>query len=89
MRLQHSRSSALYRDWLQAATLESIVFAFRKFSLGLAHRATATSTANTLGMGNGWNDDSVQEKDSCSKYEQYTFHDCFLLVRGNWIVIFS
>src|SRR5258708_38179636 len=33
MRLQHSRSSALYRDRLQAATLESIVFAFRKFRL--------------------------------------------------------
>jgi len=55
------------------------VFAFRKFSLRLAHRATATCAANTLGIGNGWNDDSVQKKDSCGKYEQYTFHDCFSL----------
>jgi len=58
------------------------VFAFRKFSLRLAHRATATCAANTLGMGNGWNDDSVQKKDSCGNYEQYTFHDCFSLYQG-------
>ncbi len=69
-----------------------ILFGFRKATqnLGLAASgSTATGTANAISVGNGWDDEGVQKKDSCSKYEQDTFHDCFLLVRGNWIVIFS
>jgi hypothetical protein len=76
---------------LQAAILTLLAFGFRNASQEsrLADRATATGTANAVSVGNGWNDEGVEKKDSCSKYEQYTFHDCFLLVTGNWIVIFS
>jgi hypothetical protein len=66
------------------------VFVKATQNLGLAASAsTTTGAANAVSVGDGWNDEGVQEKDSCSKYEQSTFHDCFLLVTGNWIVIFS
>ncbi len=80
MRLQHGRNWALYRGQLQAAISMQILFGFRKATqnLGLAASgSTATGTANAISVGNGWDDEGVQKKDSCSKYEQDTFHDWF------------
>lgn len=60
-----------------------IAFGFRNNShrgSRLADSATATGAANAISVDNGWNNEGVEKKDSCGKYEQYTFHDCFLLV---------
>jgi hypothetical protein len=73
VRLQHSRSFALYRDSLQAATAALIMFVFRneKQNLGLAQTTSATigSAPSAIGMGDGWYNQSVEEHEGCGDHQ--------------------
>ena len=68
MRLQHERSSALYRDPPRLATPVPIMFVFRNATklLGLAGTAT---TGDAIGMGYGGNDESVEKQQSSGDCE--------------------
>jgi hypothetical protein len=51
--------------------------------------SAAAANSAAVGMGDRWNDKSVEEQDCGCKNQKGTFHGSFLLVTASWTVIIS
>lgn len=45
--------------------------------------AAAAAIAAAISFNDGWNDQSVEEQDSCAEHQKGTFHGVFLLVTAS------